>query len=39
MSKKKTRKRVIKAVVPKVSTIFDCPFCGHKKTVETRLYD
>lgn len=39
MSKKKTRKRVIKAVVPKVSTIFDCPFCGHKKTVETRLYE
>ncbi len=37
MSKKKTRKRVIKTVVPKVSTIFDCPFCNHKKTVETKL--
>lgn len=37
MAKKKTRKRIIKAPAPKVSTIFDCPFCEHKKSVDTKL--
>lgn len=38
MSKKKTRKRVIKTIAPKVSTVFDCPFCNHKKSADTKMY-
>ncbi len=37
MSKKKSRKRVIKTIVPKVSTVFDCPFCNHKKSVTVKM--
>ncbi len=37
MSKKKSRKRVIKTIIPKVSTVFDCPFCNHKKSVHVKL--
>ena len=37
MSKKKSRKRVVKVKVPKVATIFDCPFCNHKKSVEAKM--
>jgi transcription elongation factor Elf1 len=37
MSKKKSRKRVIKTIAPKVAVIFDCPFCDHKKTVDVKM--
>jgi transcription elongation factor Elf1 len=30
---KKTRKRIIKQAVPKVETVFDCPFCSHKRCI------
>ena len=33
MVKKKTRRKVIKAPIPKLDTIFNCPLCGQKKTV------
>ena len=33
MVKKKTRRKVIKPPQPKLETIFNCPKCGHKKTV------
>ena len=33
MVKKKSRRKIIKAPVPKLDTIFNCPLCGHKKTV------
>ena len=33
MVKKKSRKKIIKAPVPKLDTIFNCPLCGHKKSV------
>ena len=33
MAKKKTRKKVIKPPQPKLSTVFDCPECGHKKSI------
>ena len=33
MSKKKTRKRIIKQAVPKVETVFDCSFCSHKRCI------
>ena len=39
MSKKKTRKRVLKTIIPKVETVFDCPFCNHKKSVEVKMYN
>ena len=38
MSKKKSRKRVIKVIIPKISTVFDCPFCNHKQSVEAKMY-
>ena len=38
MSKKKSRRRVIKTIIPKVATVFDCPFCNHKKCVEVKMY-
>ena len=37
MSKKKSRKRVIKVFEPKLSTVFDCPFCNHKQSVEVKM--
>ena len=33
MVKKKSRRKIIKAPVPKLDTVFNCPLCGHKKTV------
>ena len=33
MVKKKSRRKIIKAPIPKLDTIFNCPCCGHKKTV------
>ena len=33
MVKKKSRRKIIKAPVPKLDTIFNCPLCGQKKTV------
>ena len=33
MVKKKSRRKIIKAPVPKLETVFNCPLCGHKKTV------
>ena len=33
MLKKKSRRKIIKAPVPKLDTVFNCPLCGHKKTV------
>lgn len=38
MSKKKSRKRVIKIITPKLATVFDCPFCNHKGSVEVKMY-
>lgn len=38
MAKKKSRKRVVKVIVPKVATVFDCPFCNNKQTVEVKMY-
>ena len=37
MVKKKSRRKIIKAPVPKLDTIFNCPKCGHKKTVAVTL--
>ena len=37
MAKKKSRRKVVKIVQPKVSTVFDCPFCNHKKSVEVKM--
>ena len=37
MVKKKSRKKIIKAPVPKLDTVFNCPQCGHKKTVEVKF--
>lgn len=37
MAKKKSRKQVIKNKQETVSTIFDCPFCSNKKTVEVLI--
>lgn len=37
MSKKKSRKRVIKTIVPKVATVFDCPFCESKQSVYAKM--
>ncbi len=34
MAKKKSRQKVIKIKKDVVSTVFDCPFCNNKKTVE-----
>ena len=33
MVKKKSRRKIIKAPVPKLETVFNCPLCGRKKTV------
>lgn len=38
MSKKKSRRKVITVKQPKVSTVFDCPFCNHKQSVEAKMY-
>ncbi len=37
MAKKKTRTKVISKKVETLSTIFDCPFCDNKKTVEVKI--
>ncbi len=37
MSKKKSRKQVKKTISETVSTVFDCPFCNNKKTVEVQI--
>lgn len=37
MGKRKSKKRVMKRVVAKVATVFDCPFCNHPGTVEAKL--
>ena len=37
MGKRKTIKKQIKNKSPKISTIFDCPYCNHKKGVEAKM--
>ena len=37
MAKKKSRKIVKKIKIDKLATIFDCPFCNNKKTVEVSI--
>eukprot|EP01083_Nonionella_stella_P013695 38544_1 len=37
MGKRKSKKKVMKRVVAKVPTIFDCPFCNHSDTVECKM--
>lgn len=37
MAKKKSRAKVIKTKAETVSTVFDCPFCNYKKTVEVKI--
>jgi len=37
MGKRKSRVKIMKPAPPKVSTVFDCPFCSHNGTVEVRI--
>ena len=37
MAKKRSRKKIIKPPQPKLSTVFNCPECGYKKTVVVRF--
>lgn len=38
MGKRKSKKRVVRKVVDKLATAFDCPFCNHSLTVECKMY-
>ena len=35
--RKKAAKKVEKKMIPKLDTMFDCPFCSHAKTIEVKL--
>ena len=37
MGKRKSRKVESKGPAPKVDTIFDCPYCSRKSTVEVKI--
>ena len=37
MGKRKSRKIQTKAAAPKCDTVFDCPFCSHRQTVEVQI--
>ncbi|CEP03153.1 Transcription elongation factor 1 like protein [Plasmodiophora brassicae] len=37
MGKRKSKKRVVRKVVDKLATAFDCPFCNHSLTVECKM--
>lgn len=37
MGKRKTRKVQTKAAAPKCDTVFDCPYCSHRQTIEVQL--
>jgi len=37
MGKRKSSRVKQKAPRPKLDTVFDCPFCNHKKTVEVNF--
>ena len=37
MGKRKSRKIQTKAAAPKCDTVFDCPFCSHRQTIEVEL--
>ena len=39
MGKRKSKARVMKKERAAVDTIFDCPFCAHKQTVECKMSD
>ena len=37
MGKRKSRQVQTKAAAPKCDTVFDCPFCSHRQTVEVQI--
>ena len=37
MGKRKSKARVMKKARSSVDTVFDCPFCAHKQTVECKM--
>ena len=37
MGKRKSRKIQAKAAAPKCDTVFDCPYCSHRQTIEVQL--
>ena len=37
MGKRKSRKLQTKAAAPKCDTVFDCPYCSHRQTIEVKL--
>ena len=37
MGKRKSRKIQTKAAAPKCDTVFDCPYCSHRQTIEVQI--
>ena len=37
MGKRKSRKIQQKAAAPKCDTVFDCPYCSHRQTIEVQI--
>ena len=37
MGKRKSRQVASKGPAPKVDTVFDCPYCSHRQTIEVKM--